>query len=376
MNDTASVDEWMFYVPYRVLPNQPSEAGRPVVKRRQSGGCPIETQFQESRAKLAKLGEPRRDVKMQLFALFQQATVGKCDMAKPDRKVNFANEAKWDAWNQLQTMPREEAKRRYIELVEKVASGSGVSRSFYTKSSSQQVAVLGEWSDDLRVNKHGHVIYIRFNRPYKKNALSLRMYDEIALTLEMAAEDPEIYLVVVTGTGDYYCSGNDLSNLTNIDPGNIEAQTRESKAVIKLYTKASVFQATFHTPFMQLGQCPVGCSSYTFPKMMGSAKAGEMLMFNRKLTAQGACDRNLVTQVFSEDIFHRETEALIEGFAELPPQGLQTTKMLLRKSERKKLLQVNEEECEALLDRWKSEECWHAVMSDIHRRTEDNMDDV
>ncbi|KAJ7338497.1 hypothetical protein JRQ81_012396, partial [Phrynocephalus forsythii] len=47
-------------------------------------------------------------------------------------------------------------------------------------------------------------------------------------------------------------------------------------------------KATFQTAFSQLGLTPEGCSAYTFPKIMGPAKANEMLIFNSKITANQA----------------------------------------------------------------------------------------
>ena len=62
----------------------------------------------------------------------------------------------------------------------------------------------------------GKLKIIRFNKPEKKNAISLPMYDSFVELLKEAADDPNTSIVAVTGTGAYYSSGNDLSNLTNI----------------------------------------------------------------------------------------------------------------------------------------------------------------
>ena len=41
------------------------------------------------------------------------------------------------------------------------------------------------------------------------------MYDGIPAALDQAAKDPSVRVAVTTGAGDYYCSGNDLSNFRN-----------------------------------------------------------------------------------------------------------------------------------------------------------------
>ena len=78
------------------------------------------------------------------------------------------------------------------------------------------------------------------------------------------------------------------------------------------------FQATFQTPFSALGQSPEGCSSYTFPKLMGAANASELLLFNKKISAAEAFNRNLVTEVIPDGTFAKETQTKVESFAKLP----------------------------------------------------------
>lgn len=52
------------------------------------------------------------------------------------------------------------------------------------------------------------------------------------------------------------------------------------------------------TPFCKLGLSPEGCSSYTFPRIMGPAKASELLFFGEKLTAREAAQCGLVSRVY------------------------------------------------------------------------------
>ena len=75
-----------------------------------------------------------------------------------------------------------------------------------------------EWSLD------GHVATITLNRPAKLNAMSWVMFEEIGAAFRRAADDPEVRCVVVTGAGDGFCSGADLT-----DPANIVATPFELK---------------------------------------------------------------------------------------------------------------------------------------------------
>lgn len=87
-----------------------------------------------------------------------------------------------------------------------------------------------------------------------------------------------------------------------------------------LHGLSFLFQASFHTPFSHLGQSPEGCSSYIFPKLMGNAKASEMLLFNKKISAAEAFNRNLITQVIPDDVFEKETSAKVQAMAKLPKE--------------------------------------------------------
>ncbi|KAG7168570.1 Enoyl-CoA delta isomerase 2-like 1 [Homarus americanus] len=78
---------------------------------------------------------------------------------------------------------------------------------------------------ELVVTVKDKVRVLRLNRPHKKNAINANLYTGIVQSLEEAAADPNTLIVVMTGTGDYFTSGNDLSALLEGVRGSTSAET-------------------------------------------------------------------------------------------------------------------------------------------------------
>ena len=60
------------------------------------------------------------------------------------------------------------------------------------------------------------------------------MYSEVQQALREAGDDESVVLVVLTGAGEYYCSGNDVSNFANIPPEGMEKLAADAKHVLRL----------------------------------------------------------------------------------------------------------------------------------------------
>ena len=63
----------------------------------------------------------------------------------------------------------------------------------------------------VKVTDAGHVRTIRLNRPEKKNALSNELAWGVVEAVDAAAKDDNVWVVAITGTGDAFCAGLDLS---------------------------------------------------------------------------------------------------------------------------------------------------------------------
>ncbi|XP_035286493.1 enoyl-CoA delta isomerase 2-like isoform X1 [Anguilla anguilla] len=242
--------------------------------------------------------------------------------------------------------------------------------------------------ETLLVTTESNITTIRYNRPHRKNAISNVMYHEIVKALELAGKDESV-MAVLTGTGDYYCSGNDLANFKSVEDSVEEDKDHMFRDFVRAFIDfpkpliavvngpavgAAVTvlglvdmvyateRATFHTPFVKLGLCPEGCSSYLFPKIMGPAKASEMLLFGKKLSATEACQQGLVTEVFPDSTFQTEVWERLKAYTQLPRDSLALSKRLIRSVEKEKLHSVNDRECEQVKERLHSEEALNAVI--------------
>ncbi|XP_021944602.1 enoyl-CoA delta isomerase 2 [Folsomia candida] len=343
-------------------------------------------QFQEAVKNLGSVKDADNSTKLKLYALYKQTTVGKNNTKKPGM-LDIVGKAKWDAWNSLGDMTQGEAEKNYIDIVNEMLG-----------QSSKKAEPKSEEFDGLLVTIKGGIKTITLNRPAKKNALNMEMYEKIAAALRDSNDDDAVNIVVLTGSGDYFCSGNDLANFMNVtDP---LAMAKEAKEFLQKYVAAyidlkkplialingpavgiavtvlglcdavfSTDKATFTTPFSSLGQSPEGCSSYIFPRVMGYAKASELLFFNQKFTARQAEECGLITQVFPNDRLQAEAWKRINDMAELPVKSLIFSKELVRGRERQLLHEVNRMECERLQERWTSEDCMNAIMKFFSKKS-------
>ncbi len=78
----------------------------------------LETRFTQAAADAQKLPErPDNDTLLKLYALYKQGSEGDVSGDKPGF-FDFVGVAKYEAWEKVQGMPREEAMQKYVDLVE------------------------------------------------------------------------------------------------------------------------------------------------------------------------------------------------------------------------------------------------------------------
>ena len=94
-------------------------------------------------------------------------------------------------------------------------------------------------SQHLHARKRDGVLTVRIDRPERRNALTIEMYHGIKKACVVAERDPDIDLVVVTGTGEWFCVGGEMGG-----------QHEGAEKLDRLTDGLDL------TPFVQLERCP------------------------------------------------------------------------------------------------------------------------
>lgn len=345
---------------------------------------------------------PDNATKLKMYALFKQASVGPNTTSKPGM-MDVVGKYKWNAWTELGSMSKEEAEKQYIGLVQRLIKEQGVTAGAAAASSSAAPA------DGLLTAPDAPVLIaddatlpgvrtITINRPAKRNALTFSMYHSLVDAIEQADKDDKVKVIVLTGAGPFYSSGNDLSNFAEAAT-NPKKVADEGEATLKRFVGSYIHckkpliiglngpsvgimvttlpladfvyashKATLHAPLTALGQTPEGCGSFTFPLVMGFAKANELLLAGKKITADEAkSSYGLVNEVFEDGEFKAKLREKAKELASLPPQALQMGKNIMRQRMRAELDKANAEECALIKGRWLSQECQAAIMAFMTR---------
>ncbi|KAG9338043.1 hypothetical protein JZ751_027207 [Albula glossodonta] len=229
----------------------------------------------------------------------------------------------------------------------------------------------------------------------------LQIMKEVSRALGNAAAD-DSKLLLLSAVGSYFCSGIDPSYLIGrLSTDRRKESSRIAEAIRDFVTAfihfkkpivvaingpalglgASILplcdiiwaseKAWFQTPSASIRLTPTGCSSYTFPQILGVALANEMLLCGRKLTAQEACSRGLVSQVFWPTTFSQEVMLRVKEMANCSAMVLEESKCLVRSFLKSVLEEVNDRECQMLKQMWSSTKFLESLFTYLQEKVYD-----
>jgi enoyl-CoA hydratase/carnithine racemase len=209
-------------------------------------------------------------------------------------------------------------------------------------------------SDHVVITRADNVLEIRLDRPEKKNALTRAMYDAMADAFEQADADPALRVALLTGTGDTFTSGNDITDFQS--RGAVDGRSSASRFLPAISSMrkplvaavngtavgvgttmlahcdliVAARSARFVMPFTSLGLVPEAASSLLFPRLLGNQRASALLLLGEPLDAETALQWGFVNRVVDDAALMDAARELARRLAALPPQAVRLTKQLIR----------------------------------------------
>ncbi|KAA3617458.1 MAG: hypothetical protein D8M58_02200 [Calditrichaeota bacterium] len=199
---------------------------------------------------------------------------------------------------------------------------------------------------------------ILLNRPDKKNALNDQLIGDLKEAFNYAKQNDSTKVVILSGTGNAFCSGADLSYMISLRENNFSDNVKDSKSLSDLYLKILNFpkpviakvvgpalaggcglasvcdfviadeNAIFGYPEVKIGFVAAMVSVFLI-KQIGERKARELLLTGKILSASEALECGLINKVIPESQIDKTIEQLIKDLEKNSPKAIQVTKEIL-----------------------------------------------
>jgi len=204
---------------------------------------------------------------------------------------------------------------------------------------------------DVEVEPRGTSLWVRLNRPERRNAYDADMAQAIAEALEDAAA---YHSVVITGSGGSFCAGGALTNLSEPDLAGMRGLYRGSlrlfdavrtcprpviaavngaaagggnELVVACDLAVAARSATFGQTGPRIGSSPVTGATNVMGVQIGEKRAKELAMLCRRYSAEQALAMGLVNEVVDDDALEATVEGWCDELAALSPRYLEITKV-------------------------------------------------
>lgn len=212
----------------------------------------------------------------------------------------------------------------------------------------------------ILTEKNNSVFTITLNRPDVFNAFNDEQSYELQEALKVAKKDDEVRVVVLTGAGKAFCSGQDLKAISGVEkrsfidslhkrynPIILEIRNMPKPVICKLNGVAAgagcsialacdfisaVEQASLIEVFINVGLVLDSGSTYFLPRLVGSNRAFELATMGNKVSAKQALEWGMINRCFTQEEFDVETQKIIDYYASAPTKAIGLMKKMLNKS--------------------------------------------
>jgi len=204
----------------------------------------------------------------------------------------------------------------------------------------------------------GAVARITLNRPEKKNALNPDVITGVRDALLQANGNDAVRVVVMTGAGDDFCSGADLSALQQVATASVEENVADAQALMELFLLIRQIRmpviaavrgralaggcglatacdmvlaarsARFGYPEVKIGFVPAMVMAI-LRRNVSEKRAFELLTLGTEISADEAESLGLVNRVFAEEEFDSEVEGFARRFERVSRSAVSLAKSLL-----------------------------------------------
>ncbi len=213
----------------------------------------------------------------------------------------------------------------------------------------------------ILLEKSEAVVTLTLNRPEARNAIDLVMREEMVAALDEVEADESVRVLILAGAGEHFCAGGDVKAMRAKRHTAAEGRARVellNRMVLKLanfprptlamvdgFAVGAGFnlalccdlivasdRARFGQLFAKIGLVPDGGGTYFLPRLVGLARAKELVFTADLIDAQEAWRLGLVNRVVPAGDLRQATFQLAHRIAEGPPQALALAKQLLNRA--------------------------------------------
>ena len=208
--------------------------------------------------------------------------------------------------------------------------------------------------------KNGNIARITLNREEVFNAFNDEQSYELQSALKEAAKDDEVRVIILTGAGKAFCSGQDLKAISGGGKRSLsESLYKRYNPIIRAMREmpkpivcrlngvaagagcslalASDFivaseKASLIEVFINVGLVLDSGSSYFLPRIVGSNRAFELATMGNKVTAEQALSWGMVNRVVAPENLDEETQKVADYYSQAPTKAIALMKKMLNKS--------------------------------------------